>query len=165
MQDNQALIGPDAIFVIPPPSVLNISVDATQQIVAHYHGQSFSFVAQVQITPQELDLAALDGLGRRALTVAWKGNTIDYKPATWLPASVRPADILTDIALVFWPRNALAGTGVTVTETPTRRTISANGHDLIVVEYASGTGWNRAAKLKNIAFGYEIDIQSAVNAP
>jgi Protein of unknown function (DUF3261) len=165
LPDNQALIGPNAIFIIPPPSALNMTVDATQQIVAHYHGQSFSFAAQLQLTPQELDLAALDGFGRRALTVTWKGSAIDYKPAPWLPSSVRPADILTDIALVFWPQTVFVGSGVTVKDTPRRRTISANGHDLIVVDYAAGAGWNRTAKLKNIAFDYEIDIQSAVSAP
>ncbi|HEX3675571.1 MAG TPA: DUF3261 domain-containing protein [Rhizomicrobium sp.] len=165
LPDNQSLIGPNTIFVIPPPSALNTTVNATQQIVAHYHGQSFSFQAQLQLTPQELDLAALDGFGRRALTVTWKGSAIDYQPAPWLPASVRPADILTDIALVFWPQTALAGSGVTVAETAKRRTISANGHDLIVVDYGDGAGWNRTAKLKNLSFGYEIDIQSAVTAP
>jgi hypothetical protein len=163
--DTQAMIAPKIVFTVPPPSVLNQTVSVAQSITAHFKEQLFSFDAQIQLTPGELDLAALDGFGRRGLTVAWKPDGIVSQPAPWLPKFIRPADILADIALVYWPREALAdsllASGATLTQTESGRTVSANGRDLVVVEYGPGKDWNRPAKLRNLAFGYEIDIQSA----
>ena len=169
LHDNEAMIAPDVTFAIPPPSVLGQTVSVAQVIVAHFRDQSYSFQAQIQITPQQLDLAALDGLGRRALTVTWKQDGIDHKEAPWLPAFIRPADILADIAIVYWPEeivaSSLASSGTTLSVSESDRKIRSAKRDLIVVEYGEGKGWNRAAKLRNLVFGYEIDIQSSEIAP
>lgn len=163
--DTEALIAPKVVFSIPPPAALNQTANVTQSIVAHVRGQSFSFEVQIQLTPEELDLAALDGFGRRGLTVTWKSGMVAAEPAPWLPKFIRPADILADIALVYWPSDTLAGSltaaGATVAEGASTRRISYNGHDVIAINYSPGAGWNRSAKLRNLAFGYEIDIQSA----
>jgi hypothetical protein len=162
--DTQAMIAPRVVFTVPPPSVLNQTVDVAQSITAHFKDQSFSFDVQIQLVPEELDLAALDGFGRRGLTVAWKSSGVVFRPAPWLPKFIRPADILADIALVYWPQEALAGallaSGAALTQTESGRTVSADGRDLVVVEYGPGKSWSRPAKLRNLAFGYEIDIQS-----
>ncbi len=161
--DNQAMIAPNVTFVIPPPAAVGRSVSVTQNIVAHYGSHSFAFDGQLQITPAELDLVAVDGLGRRGLTVTWKAGAFDSKLAPWMPPLLRSADIVADIALVYWPKEALTSalSGATLTETATSRTVSAGGHDVIVIDYGNGTGWNRSATLRNVAFGYSIDIQSA----
>lgn len=163
--DTEAMIAPKVVFAIPSPATLNQTANITQSIVAHFKDQSFSFDAQIQITPNELDLVALDGFGRRGLTVIWKPEGVVSQPAPWLPKFIRPADILADVALVYWPQEALAASlsasGVTLTQTENRRTISAGDRDLVVVEYGPAEGWNRSAKLRNLVFGYEIDIQSA----
>ncbi len=163
--DTQAMIAPKIIFEVPPPFALNQTASVTQSIVAHFKDQSFSFDAQIQLTPSELDIVALDGFGRRGLTVTWKTDGIVSEPAPWLPKFIRPADILADIALVYWPKGALvtslSASGASLTESEAGRTFSAGGHDLVAVEYGPGTGWNRSAKLRNLVFGYEIDIQSA----
>jgi hypothetical protein len=163
--DAQALIAPKVVFSIPPPTALGQTANVTQSIVAHVRDQTFSFEAQIQLTPGELDLAALDGLGRRGLTVTWKSDGIVARPAPWLPKFIRPADIMADIALVYWPHDmlatALTAAGATLSEDSGSRKISADGRDVMVIDYGPGARWNRSAKLRNLAFGYEIDIQSA----
>ncbi len=163
--DTQAMLAPGLVFTVPPPATLNQTVNVTQSIVAHFKDQSFSFDAQIQLTPAELDFAALDGFGRRGLTVTWKTDGIVSQPAPWLPKFIRPADILADVALVYWPQetlvSSLSASGAALAQTEGSRTISASGRDVIVVEYGPGRGWNRSAKLRNLVFGYEIDIQSA----
>jgi hypothetical protein len=81
----------------------------------------------------------------------------------------RPADILAAFVIAYWPDDVVAaamkGSAVTVATKDGVRRISRNGRDLIVVTYGPGEGWNRSATLKNLAFGYEIDIQSAENKP
>lgn len=169
LANDEALIAPRTAFAVPPPGADAVPKTVAQSIVAHYRDQSFTFDAQIQIAPQDFDLVALDGLGRRALTVHWKSGKMDFEAAPWLPPLMRPADILADIAIVYAPEQdiaqAIARSGATLTATPAGRTIAKGNRDLIVVDYGEGEGWNRSAKLRNVAFGYEIDIRSTELSP
>jgi hypothetical protein len=162
--DDTAVIAPKVLYKVPPPDALGGAVTVQQMIVARYRGQSFSFEAQIAITPQSLDLVAVDGLGRRALTIGWNGHDLRYEPAPWLPPIFRPADILTSMTIAYGPedaiRAALADAGATVTTTAARRTVAIDGKPLVVVDYGQGDGWSRSAHVRNAAFGYELDIQS-----
>jgi hypothetical protein len=164
---NWAIVAPRVNFVLPPPSAIDKPVDIAQTVVSHYGSKSFAFDARIQVNPDELDFVALDGFGRRALTITWKGDTPVYTTAPWLPPMLRPANVLADFMICYWPDDALAaaikGSGATLVSTPTSRKIVRDKRDLIVVEYGKGEGWNRPAKLRNLAFGYEIDVQSAEN--
>jgi hypothetical protein len=164
---NQAIVAPQVNFVLPPPATLGQTVSVAQTIVSRFRGQSFAIDAQVQITPDSLDFVAMDGFGRRALTIAWRGGDPVYQPASWLPPMLRPANILADFVICYWPDAAVAeaikGSGATLVTINGKRKIMRGTRELIVVEYGPGNGWNRAAKLRNIAFGYEIDVQSAEN--
>lgn len=169
LANDEALIAPGIAFAVPPPGADAAPATVTQSIVAHYRNQPSTFDAQIQIAPNALDLVALDGLGRRALTVHWKSGKMDFEAAPWLPPSMRPADILADIAIVYAPEQdvaqAVARSGATLTTTSRGRTIAKGHRDLIVVDYGEGEGWNRSATLRNLAFGYEIDIRSTVLSP
>jgi hypothetical protein len=160
--DDTAVIAPKVLYKVPPPDALGGTVNAQQMIVARYRGQSFSFEAQIAITPERLDLVAVDGLGRRALTIGWNGRDLQYEPAPWLPPVFRPADILASMAIAYGPeapiRAALAR--ATVTTTAARRTVAVDGKPVVIVDYGQGDGWSRPAHVRNAAFGYELDIQS-----
>lgn len=167
--ENQAIIAPKLVLTMPPPSAIGRDVDLAQHIVARFRGQSYAFDLQIAIDKNRLDLVALDGFGRRALTVSWKENAPSFERASWLPPIFRPADILASFVIAYWPDDVVAAamkdsTVTVVTKNGTRR-IARNGRDLIVVTYGVGEGWNRSATLKNLAFRYEIDIQSAENNP
>ncbi len=165
--DNQAIIAPKVILTIPPPSAAGRSVDLAQSIVATFHGQSYALDMQIAIGTDRLDLVAMDGFGRRALTVSWKDNVPRFEKADWLPPVFRPADILAAFVIAYWPDKIVAAAindpSVQVATKDGVRRISRGGHDLITVSYGPGQEWNRTAVLKNLAFGYEIAIQSAEN--
>ena len=169
LANDEALIAPRTAFVVPSSGIDAVPKTVSQSIVAHYRDQSFTFDAQIQIAPQAFDLVALDGLGRRALTVHWTAGKMDFQAAPWLPPLMRPADILADIAIVYGSEpdvaQSVAHAGAALTTTPRTRTIAKGNRDLIVVDYGDGEGWNRSAKLRNLAFGYEIDIRSAELSP
>ncbi len=169
LPDDEAAIAPKTIMVVPPPEASGEPTSVAQSIVAHFRGHTFAFDNQIQIAPGTFDLVALDGFGRRALSVHWQAGRMTSDAAPWLPSIVRPADILAAIVIVYGPEKTVAQSvkdaGATFTETGTTRTISRGNRDLVVVEYGSGQGWSRSAKLRNLAFGYEIDIQSAELAP
>jgi hypothetical protein len=169
VSDDLAVLAPHLTCAIPPPGAAGATVNVTQNIVARFRGQTFSFDAQIQATPEEFDLVALDTLGRRAMSVKWRGGHMDFTRAQWLPIEVRPADILADIAIVYWPTEivapALTACGATLTAAANGRIVSVHNRDVIAVTYARGEGWNRAAHVSNKAFDFDIDIQSVELAP
>jgi Protein of unknown function (DUF3261) len=167
--DDQAVIAPNFTCVLPPPGAAGGNINVAQSIVAHFRGQTFFFEAQIQATQKEFDLVALDSLGRRAMSVKWRDGHMDSTRADWLPLDVRPADILADVAIVYWPKDAiargLAACGAELKTTANGREVMIRSLSVITVSYESGDGWNRAAHLRNPAFGFDIDIRSAEIAP
>jgi hypothetical protein len=163
--DNEAMLAPGVACTMPPPSSTPGNINVAQTIVAHFHDQTYSFEAQIQTTPDEFDLVALDSLGRRAMSVKWHSGQMEYTRAEWLPAAVRPADMLGDIAIVFWPTDtigrALVACSATLITTSNGRIVKVHNRDVIDVAYEHGEGWNRTAHLRNLAFGFSIDVQSA----
>jgi hypothetical protein len=169
LSDDQAVLAPRLTCTIPPPGNAGGTVNVAQSIVARFRGQTFYFDVQIQATPDNFELVALDALGRRAMSVKWHGGQMDYTRASWLPDQVRPADILADMAVVYWPTGvvaaALAACGANLIETGSGREVKAGERALIAVTYERGEGWNRPAHLHNMAFGFDIDIESAEIAP
>jgi len=100
-----------------------------------------------------------------------QGGRVTTDAAPWLPSAVRAQNILADIALVYWPieavRRGFDGTAAEVTGEGQRRTVAMNGRDLISISYgeAEGGRWPSAARYSNAGFGYELTLRSSVMAP
>lgn len=163
-RSDRAILAPGYLCPIPPPAGAGESVSAEQSVVATFRGHTYTFQAELQITPAEFDLVALDGFGRRSLTARWSDRGLDVSRASWLPAVIRPADILAYVAIVYWPANALASSlatcGLRLDNSDRARTVSGDGRQVITVQYGSGKDWNRSATLRNSALGFTIEIQS-----
>jgi hypothetical protein len=163
-----AFIAPGTAFRIPPPSLLNETVTVAQSVQADYGGMGMVFEAQIALTPEGLDLVALDGLGRRALTIAWHGQDPVATAAPWLPESVTPANMLADIALLYWPEVVLApallAAGARLEATTAHRSVFAGGQEVVRIDYAR-PGWGGQALLRNLAFGYSLNVNSVLLAP
>ncbi len=162
----EAMIAPAVRFVIPGPQVLGYRVTADQMISAHYHGDSFVWEAHIDVSPEKLEIVGLDAFGRRAFTMRWRGDALFYEAAAWLPAAIKPGNVLADIAILYWPQAAveaaLASSGATVATTASGRSIAIGGAEIVHVDYddAGARDWNGTARLRNLAFGYQLDIQS-----
>ncbi len=163
-----AFIAPGVAFRVPAPALLRQSVAVAQTVQANYGGMAMVFEAQIAITPAGLDLVALDGLGRRALTIGWHGAAPVVEAAPWLPAQVNAANMLADIALIYWPeallRPALAAAGAGLEVAGPRRSVVAGGQEVVRVALPQ-PGWGGRALLQNLAFGYSLDVQSVLLAP
>jgi Protein of unknown function (DUF3261) len=163
-----ALIAPELRFAIPSPRELGYRVDASQLVTAHFRGDTQVFEAHLTVLPERLTFVGLDPFGRRALTVISTDAGITIDAAPWLPAGLRPQNILADVAIMYWPeeavRRGLAGTAAVLRADAHERSITANGQEIIHVEYGPrhGERWAAFARYRNIAFGYELDLQSAV---
>jgi len=166
-----AFIAPGVRFALPGPSALGYRMNAAQIITARFRGDVQVFEAHVSVSPERLMLVGLDPFGRRALTVTLSDTGIAVDAAPWLPTGLKAENILADIAIIYWPeeavRRALSSTNAVLRVDPGGRSILAGGQEVVRVDYASqqSEAWSGAARYRNNAFDYELDLRSVVDAP
>ncbi|MCW2236400.1 DUF3261 domain-containing protein [Azospirillum canadense] len=165
------MIGPTQRLALPRPADLGRSVEAAQLITARRGGDTFVFEGHVSVTPERFTLVGLDTLGRRAMTVTWTDAGVEVETAPWLPDGVRPGAMLADLVVLYWPdavvRKALAPAGAELAADATSRTVSADGQDLLRARYGWTVGgpWTGTLTYANLAWGYEIEVQSQEQGP
>lgn len=166
----QANIAPHVILALPKPGDLGRRVEAAQLVTARYGDQTFIFEGHLSAGRDGFVLVGLDSLGRKALTITWTDAGVSYDAAPWLPNTLRPANMLADIVLLYWPeaavRNALAGG--TLTTAPHSRSVVVDGKEILHADYQLANGddpWTGRLSYRNLAWGYQLDIQSAEVTP
>jgi Protein of unknown function (DUF3261) len=168
-KNNQAILARGLTCEIPAPGVAGENISAAQTLTMTHGGKVYTFDAQIQMTSTRTDLVALDGLGRRAMTISWHNGEIESSRASWVPALVRPADVLATLMIVYLARDivapALSACGAKLSESGGGRVVSFRGKDVIVVRYGPGDGWTREAHLHNTSLDLHIDIKSVELAP
>jgi hypothetical protein len=161
-------IAPNLTLVMPRPSDLGRSFEVAQLVIAHYGDQSYVFEGHLSATPERFLMVGLDTTGRRAMTITWTDGAIIYDAAPWIPAQLRPQNILADMVLLYFPDEvigrALAASGGTVATGPSRRSIVADGEEVVIADYqptTPGDPWSGHQHYRNLAWGYDLDIQTA----
>jgi hypothetical protein len=163
-------IAPGLELLIPPGRELGYSIEATQLITAHFRDKVQVFQAYVSVSPEKINLIALDPFGNRALTVSATDEAIHTEAAPIVPTVLRPENILADLAIVYWPASAvrrrLVGTSASLYDDQSERKINFDGREVVQVIYESPHehSWAKRAHLHNIAYGYELDLQSTVTS-
>jgi hypothetical protein len=163
---NQPYFAPGHLLALPEPADLGRPAEWLQHITVRHGDETFAFDGRISITADRFHLVGVDGLGRRAMSITWeKSGRITAMRADWLPPEVRPGPMLADIILIYWPpeilRQALASSGATLHDTEESRSISAEGSEILAIDYL-GDG---RVKYRNMAWGYEIEVQSVEVAP
>jgi hypothetical protein len=162
--DDRVRMAPGVFLRLPAAAALGRSVESAQLVRAEYGGERFVFEAHLSVTPQRLLMACVDLLGREALSLRWEGRILSAKTAPWLPDAIRPDNMLADLMLIAWPtdslRVGLASSDAVLSEGPGWRSVSVAGSEMIRAEYASASPWNGAVTYRNLAWGYELDVQA-----
>jgi hypothetical protein len=161
----RVIVAPGIDFTLPPPAALGRTIEAVQMVTARHGAQSFTFEGHLSITPERVLLAGTDGFGQRLMELRWDGKTVTSEKASWLPETLQPDYVLADVMLIYWPEAALhqSISGLKVAPDGERR-IGRAGEDELTIRY-EGDPWNGAAHLANLAWDYEIDVQSRVVTP
>lgn len=165
------MIGPTQRLALPRPADLGRRVEAAQLITARRGGDIFVFEGHVSVTPERFMLVGLDTLGRRAMTVTWSDAGVEVETAPWLPEGVHAGAMLADLVVLYWPdavlRKALAPAGAELTADAMSRTVRADGRDLLRATYGwpAGGPWTGTLRYANLAWGYEIEVQSQELGP
>jgi hypothetical protein len=160
------MVAPGIVFSLPPPAALGRSVDAVQMVTAHYRDQTMVFETRISVDSARLLVVGTDMVGRRAMTIEWTGDDLKVDVAPFVPPELRARNVLADIMLVHWPESAVRialAQGATLRDTgPGHRRIDAEGRDMISIDREEGESgsWSGRWTYRNIAWGYELDIQS-----
>jgi hypothetical protein len=165
-----AMIAPGLPFVTPAPGSLGRPIDAEQLVTAHYQGETYSFQAHVHVDPEKLLLIGLDPLGRRAMTVTETRDGVTVDVAPWVPAGLKPENILADMAIIYWPEAAVRrglAASATLSAAPQHRSIVVDGRPIIEVAYDTAhlPVWDGIVHFRNEAFGYQLDLRSTPSQP
>lgn len=167
----QVTIAPDTILSLPSPASLHRTTEAQQLVVAHYSGRTFVFQTSLSVTPSRVLVVGTDTMGRRALTITWNGHAMQVQAAPWVPAGLRPSNVIADIILLHWPvavlRAHLAPPATMRVPRPNERVIMHGGQEMIRMRQDAGTpgSWSGRWTYRNIGWGYGLEIQSAAVTP
>ena len=161
-------IAPGLELLIPTGRELGYSIEATQLITAHFSDRVQVFQAYVTVSPEKITLIAVDPFGNRALTVTATDDAIHTEAASIVPTVLHAENILADLTIIYWPASAvrrrLEGASASLYDDPSERKINVDGREVVQVTYETPHehSWARRAHLHNIAYGYELDLESRV---
>lgn len=156
------VVAPGVTLTLPRPGDLGRKVEVVQMVAARHGGEIVMFDGRLSVEPGRVLLVCSDAMGRRAMTVTWTDGALEVERAAWLPESLRPENILADIVLLYWPKAIVQSAlrGAELTEDATGRKLG----DVIAVSW-QGDPLSGTANLRNIAWDYELDVQSIVVGP
>jgi hypothetical protein len=170
--ESKVPIAPHVTLTMPRPGDLGRSFEVAQLVTAHYGDRTYVFEGHLSARPDRFLMIGLDTTGRRAMTITWTDAGITYDAAPWVPKELRPENILADMVLLYFPdpviSRALAESGGTVATTPAQRSIVADGKEVAAADYqptVPGDPWSGRQHYRNLAWGYELDIQTAEQNP
>lgn len=153
-------IAPGVTLVLPRPGQLGRDVAAQQMVSARRGTETQLFDVMITVSGDDLVMVATDSLGRRAMTIRRHGDALSVDRASWLPPQLQAGNILADLALIYWPQDALrAGlAGAALDQQGRQRRIG----DAIVIET---DGWTGTARLDHRHWDYQLVIRSVEGAP
>lgn len=164
----QTTIAPGLLFTLPPLEQDAHSFEAAQVVFGNAGPEPIQFQTQIKAGGGEIVVVVLDSLGRRGLMIQWDEAGVSTDVAPWVPAEVRPLNILADIVIAHWPapavRAGLKGTGARVEQIGGTRIISFAGREIVRVDYDPGFDppWGGSLVIKNLAMGYTLKIASTL---
>ena len=165
MTDESVLIGPELTLVMPHPGELNRTFEAVQLVSARYGERTFVFESHLSASPGHFLMVGLDSVGRKAMTITWTDTGISYEAAPWVPEQLRPQNVLADIVILYWPETSVHRSliGGTLTTGLNTRSVMIGDKEIIHIDYQPthpGDLWSGRLNYKNLAWGYELDVQS-----
>lgn len=163
--EGQVVLSPQAHFTLPGYHYTGASTQVEQWLVATYQDQKFLLQAHLQLARDHLLLIGMDALGRRAFTLRWDATGTHYDAADWVPAALKPENILGDLFLIYWPapdvRHAISPTAGALRTAAQTRELRWGDSPVVSIAYTPrATGWNGQAHYRNLVWGYQLDIQS-----
>lgn len=145
------------------PQALGASVSVQQHLVVERAGRIDELDAALEVEPSHLDLVGL-AFGQRVLSLHYDGKEMTSWRHLMLPAQVRAEDVLEDMQLTLWPREAIElalPAGWRIEDSGLRRTLFLHDEAVTVIDYSAMPRWSGTVVLDNLRYRYRLTIQNA----
>ena len=145
------------------PAALGDTVSVQQHLTVERGGRIDELDAAVEIDAARVQLVGL-AFGQRVLTVDYDGKTLASWRHMMLPAQVRADDVLEDLQLTLWPREAIAASlppGWRIDDQGLRRTLYLDDAVVATISYSGMPRWSGTVVLDNQRYGYRLTILTA----
>ncbi|HWU97904.1 MAG TPA: DUF3261 domain-containing protein [Oxalicibacterium sp.] len=149
------------------PSSLGASIARQQHLKVEREGRIDELDAALEVDPDHIQLVGL-AFGQRVLSLSYDGKELTSWRHVMLPSQVRAEDVLEDLQLTLWPKEAIASAlpaGWTIEDDGLHRTLYMNGERIMTVEYQTMPRWSGTVVLENLRYRYRLTIQSVPAGP
>lgn len=93
----------DTTYVnILPPSVATVNLQMFQHVEGNYSGQKFQMDAFLILNQNEINVTLMNSFGTTMGTLLYTPSTMEFETSLF-PASIKPAYIIFDFQLCFYP--------------------------------------------------------------
>jgi hypothetical protein len=161
------LIAPGTLLTLPQEPLFGRTLEVTQMVAAHYGEHTFPFEAHISLAPNHFLMVGLDMMGRKAMSIEWNAGQITYDHASWVPAQIRPENILADLVLLYAPApvtRASLPPGCKLSDGRRVRTVICSKKRVWRAVYQPkihNDPWSGSLSYRNLAYGYNFEVQSA----
>jgi len=161
------MIAPGVTMTLSRLPALEPGLDVAQLVRSRYQTRSDTFQATIQTAPGAVTVVVAMPSGPPLVTIVWKDGKISGSKAPMLPDSMTPDHLLADLMSVYASSEALnaALTGAKAVDDGPSRTIEQDGKVLVRITRPDGDPWSGTASLHNLAFGYQLGINSRRVSP
>lgn len=149
------------------PATLGASIARQQHLKVEREGRIDDLDAALEVDSEHLQLVGL-AFGQRVLSLSYDGKELTSWRHVMLPAQVRAEDVLEDLQLTLWPKEAIAKelpSGWTIEDDGLRRTLYMDGTVVTVIDYSTMPRWTGTVVLQNMRYQYRLTIQSVPFGP
>lgn len=145
------------------PAALGTSISVQQHLKVERNGRTDDLDVALQVEPEAVDVVGL-AFGQRVLTLHYDGKELTSWRHVMLPSQVRAEDVLEDLQLTLWPREAVAAAlpaNWRVAEQGRNRTLYMDNEPIMQIAYSGEPRWSGTVVLENLRYHYKLTIQFA----
>jgi hypothetical protein len=160
----EAQIAPGTIMHLPAPPGYPGTKSMMQTVRAHYGERQAAFEALLSLSPEKVDIVVTAPSGPRLASITWSKKGVHRKIMEIAPPGIPVGNIVADIFVSLWPREAVAAAlpaGVEVRDEPSGRRTVMRGETLII-EVVPDPADPTQRTLRNIPLGYDLRVSSQV---
>lgn len=152
---------------MPVSGVFSQSVSLVQEVLITEEDGSQRFISQTEFTPLGISMVALTGFGQKLFELQYGGEGLAVKRTPFMPKSLNPERIFSDMQMIYWPlnvlRSAFLDSNIRVQDTsatPSRRTFESDGGLLVEILYRPETAADDTVSYTNLHSHYTMKIMT-----
>lgn len=143
------------------PALLGRDFSAVQRVDGEFAGRPALFLFYLEVEGERLSLVATTPDGTQLFSLVQQGESVKVEPSPLLPRQWRPAAVLMDLQLAYWPAAAVAAN---LAGTPLRLEAAGNerrlrrGEETVTVIRHGADPWRAPLQLEQADWHYRYSV-------